>query len=291
MLASAAPCLECLSYGREVHDRSLIPMQFLREAGIHPQLLPLPDKPSYAAQDSQLDELQPTWNRAPIPAPLEAPLLAMQKQHGHPVQSRSQTEALISALSGDCSPAVLLEDDEQISLAQLWSTDEFMKQHFAAQLMHGPLQPLPIEQCKALCLDSTYSAQPAQQGERELPQKLMCPRSDSRAITHSVLSSMKAPLPLPDTAGDDIAPGLTFHDLVAPGQVLCDDYPSLPLVHVKDRSADSLAALRGPTRLAQTLQAKPISLAAAELLLDWSLRDPAAPDPSKRIQQVTHTPF
>lgn len=266
-------------------------MQFLREAGLHPQLLPLPDLPSHAAPDSQPDELQPTWNRVPVPPLLEAPLLISRKQHGAPVQSRYQTEMLLRALSGDCSAAVLPEENEQISLAELWSTDEFIKQHFATQLMHEPLQPLPIHEHESSCLNRTVDAQPAQQGPCELPQVLMCPRPDSRAVIQSALSSMKAPLPLPESARDDIAPGLTFHDLVAPGQVLSDEYPSLPLVHVKDRPADSSAASRSPIRLAQTLQAKPISLAAAELLLDWSLRDPAAPDPSKRIQKVGYTPF
>ena len=266
-------------------------MQFLREAGIHPQLLPQPAVTSHAAQDSQPDKFQPTWNRVATPSLLEAPLLATQKQNRAPVQSLSQSEMLLSALCGDRSTAALPEEDERISPAQLWSTDEFMMQHFATQLVHEPLQPLAWEEHKSLCLDVTMAAQPAQQCPPELPQMLLCPRPDSRALAQSVLSSMKAPLPLPETARDDIAPGLTFHDLVAPGQVLCDEYPSLPLVHITDRSADSLAALQGPSGLAQTLQAKPLSLAAAELLLDWSLNDPAAPDPSKRIQQVRNTPL
>ena len=289
-------CLAVSASGIEEGLQLMMPasMQFLREAGIHPQLLPLPGVPSHAVQDSQLDkiqpdEFQPTWNRAPTPALLQVPLLATQKQHRAPVQSRSQTEMLLRALSGDCTAAALPEEDEQISLAQLWSTDEFMKQRFATQLMHEPPQPPSWEDHKILHPDKMTAAQPAQEYPSELPQLLMCPRPDSRAVIQSALSSMKAPLPLTDDARDDVAQGLTFHDLVAPGQVLSDEYPSLPLVHVKDRPADSLAAWCGPTRLAQTLQAKPVSLAAAELLLDWSLRDPAAPDPSKRIQQVGHS--
>ena len=263
-------------------------MQFLRESGIHPQKLPLPDLTRHVVPDSHQDELQPPWDRANgAVLLLEPPLSVPHKQQGRAAHGLPQTETLLHALSGSCSAAALPDEEEQTSLAQRWSADDLMKQSFATQLMHEPLQPLLGKEHKSLC----QVVQAAQLGPCELPQALTCPRPDGRAVHASVLGSMMQPLPLPEAAGEDVAWGLTFHDLVAPGQVLCGEYPGLPLVQVKDRSADSLqVALYGPASLAQTLRVKPISLAAAELLLDWSLKDPAAPDPSKRIQQVGHAP-
>ena len=242
--------------------------------------------------DSHLDELQSAWDSASAAdLLLEPPLLAAHKQQERAARGLFGIAMLQLALSGDCTAAALPEEEEQTSLAQLWNADGLMKHTFATQLMHEPLQPLPGEEHRSWCLDSPKAGQPAQQSPCELPQILTCPRPDGRAVREGVLSSTMQPLSLPEIAGGDIAPGLTFHDLVAPGQILCDEYPGLPLVHVKNRSADSLAALSGPAKLAQDLQARSVSLAAAELLLDWSMKDPAVPDPSKRIQRVRHAPY
>ena len=265
-------------------------MQFLREAGIRPKQLPLPDFPWHVPPSIQLKALQPIWQIAPTPGLLEPPLIAAREQHGSKVQGPSVTGPLLSVLSADCSAAALPEEDQQTSLAQIWSADVFTEQTFATMLEFQPLQALQEEEHATLPLNGTMAVQSAQQLLCELPKVLMCPRPGGRVVCQGMLSSMMAPLPVPEAARDDITLGLTFHDLVGPGQVLCEEYPSLSLVQVMDRSAEDMAALHTPTRLAQDLQAKPVSLAAAELLLDWSLIDPTAPDPSKRIQQVRHKP-
>lgn len=266
-------------------------MQFLREAGIHPELLPSLYLPWHAPPNSQLEGLQPVWQRAPAPGLLEVPLLAAWEQHGRKVQGPFGVGSLRSALCSDCSAATLPVEDEQTSLAQLCSPDAFMQHTFATRLKLQPLQALSEQEHGALPLNATVVEQSAQNVLHELPEMIICPRPDGRAVSRSMLSSLMAPLQLPGAARDDMTHGLTFHDLVGPGQVLCDKYPSLPLVQIMDSSAEGMAALHTPSKLAQGLQAKPVSLAAAELLLDWSLNDPAAPDPSKRIQQVSNVYF
>jgi hypothetical protein len=78
----------------------------------------------------------------------------------------------------------------------------------------------------------------------------------------------------------DLSGLLTFHDLIAPAQVLSDTFQALPLVVIEDDDAWQQGSLLPLNRIATSLQLKAKSLATTELLLDWSLTDPHAPDPS-----------
>lgn len=237
--------------------------------------------------DSLLEDIQPTWSRRHTPVLLGPPLLIPQKLQGNPVNSLISTDTLLSLMAGSSHGLQLPEDNEHTSLAQLWDADAFIEQTFVTKLPHQPLQPLSLEQHEPSSLHDSIVAQPAHQGSYQLPQIIMSPRPGGREVMKCLHCSSVAALSLPEAAENDIAHELTFFDMVAPGQVLCDQYPTLPLVQIEDRPNVSLAPC-APSRLAQSLQAKPLGLAASELPLDWSLKDAAAPDPSKRLHQVRY---
>ncbi len=236
-------------------------------------------------QDSHLEDVQPTWSRRHTPVLLELPLLIAQNLQKNPVKSLINTDALLSLLAGSSHDLQFPKDNEHTSLAQLWDVDAFIHQTFVIKLPHQPLQPLSLEEHESSSVPDSIVAQPAHQDPYQLPQIVMSPRPGCREVLKNLLCSSMAALSLPEAAKNDIAHELTFYDMVAPGQVLCDQYPTLPLVQIEDRPYVSLAPC-APSKLAQSLQAKPFGLAASELPLDWSLKDPAAPDPSKRLLQV-----
>lgn len=253
---------------------------------MHPEPLPLPESPWHAKPDSdnQLANEICIWRAAFEPQPLEQPLLIAVRQGA--AKDTAQHEMLLGLPRRDIRPLTMPKEDEQPSLAQLWNADAITEQHTAMQLPMQPLQPLPLEQHGFYSVESSAAWQPAQRDDHELPQILMRPTPGSAEVMQRMLASSATALSLPEAGDTDVAHGLTFDELVAPGQVLCGHSLTLPPVHIEDGSADSLAALHAPVSIAKSLRAKPVSLAAMELLLDWSLKDPEAPDPSKLLQQV-----
>jgi len=285
---SRSPLTRLTKYWRGVKGGPLkvsIPVQFMQKAGIRPQPIPLPEKSMLTVLDSHLEDIQPTWSRRHTPVLLGPPLLIAQKLQGNPVKSLINADTLLSLMGSISHGLQLPKDNERTSLAQLWDVDAFIEQTFVTKLPHQPLQALSLEQHEPSSVHDSIVAQPAHQGQYQLPQIVMSPRPGGREVMKSLLCSSMAALSLPEAAEKDIAHELTFYDMVAPGQVLCDQYPTLPLVQIEDRPNVSLAPC-APSRLAQSLQAKPLGLAATELPLDWSMKDPAAPDPSKRLHQV-----
>jgi hypothetical protein len=192
----------------------------------------------------------------------------------------------------DILPMVLPQEGEHSGPDQHTNADAIMmvmEQHKAMQLPTHPLQPLPLDQYGSLSLESSAAWQSTQGNDFQLPQILRRPAPGSVEVMQHRLASSATALNLPEVGDGDVAHGLTFDTLVAPGQVICYQTLTLPPVHIEDRSADSLAALHAPASIAQSIRVKPISMAAMQLLSDWSLKDPQAPDPSKRLQQVGRT--
>lgn len=256
---------------------------------MHPEPLRLPESPWHAKPDSdnQLANEMCIWMAAFKPQPLEPPLLIAVRQDV--AEDTAQHEMLLGLPMRNIRPLAMPKEDEQPSLAQLWSADAIMEQHTAMQLPMQPLQPLPLEQHGSYSVENSAAWQLAQGNDHELPHILMRPTPGSAEVMQRMLASSATALSLPEAGDGDVAHGLTFDELVAPGQVLCNHSLTLPPVHIEDRSANSLAALHASVSIAQSIRAKPLSLAAMELLLDWSLKDPEAPDPSKRLQQVGRT--
>lgn len=213
------------------------------------------------------------------------------KQQGSSGEDGLQPEMLGSLSVSDPDSLTLPPEEERPSLAKLWDTDAIMEQKFCTKLARQALQPLPLEQTRLIACSAGW--QPAQQMLHPLPRIIVQSRLMANGVAERMLCSSSAMFPalsLPETGSCDITLGLTFLDLVMPGQVLCDQYPTLPLVHIDSKPAISLPALHAPIRIAQGMQAKALGLAATELLLDWSLKEPAAPDPAKRLMSVSCRP-
>lgn len=100
-------------------------------------------------------------------------------------------------------------------------------------------------------------------------------------IARAVLHSIPAVVITDPCADADFTDGTSFHDLVAPGQVLSDTFQMLPLV-ILDDPADAAAETSAVPvgSMLKGLQLKGRNLAVSELLLDWSLTDASAPDPT-----------
>ena len=205
-----------------------------------------------------------------------------------------QPKALPNCQISSAAPLPIPEDAALLSprLTQLWDAEYITQQLFAVKLtQHAPQLSL-LKHHEPCQLASSMAGTPAQQALQLLPQVIMVPRLSSRCIIEKLLSSsLSVALSLPESKDlAAVAAGLSFHDVVAPGQVLCDTHPTLPLVLTEDKPGTTAPALHRPVHVAQSLQAKPLSLAATELLLDWSLKNPAAPDPTKRLKKVRYAP-
>ena len=280
-------------------DSSLMMMlQFWRESGLQPEELPVlstyhrtnPDSqrpPNGTKHGSQMG-LAGSWRtNAGLPlleVPLTVPRVQGQPNAGHSIVP----EVLPRHQKSSVSLLPIPEEAVCSGLAQLWDADSITQQLFAVKLTQQAQQLSLPHQHETWQLELCMAAWSAQQGLHLLPQVMMTPRLSSRYIIEQLLSSsLSSACNLPES--DDmavIAAGLSFHDVVAPGQVLCDSHPTLPLVLIEDKAGTTAPMLHGPLRIAQSIQAKPLSLAAVEILLDWSLKNPAAPDPIKRLKKV-----
>ncbi len=98
-------------------------------------------------------------------------------------------------------------------------------------------------------------------------------------IGRALLQSMPALVISHAPADADIANGITFHELIAPGQVLSDTFQTLPVVMLED-PGHARAEASAVTGMLKGLQLKSRNLAVSELLLDWSMTDASAPDPT-----------
>ncbi|BDA43161.1 probable protein SHORTAGE IN CHIASMATA 1 at N-terminal half [Coccomyxa sp. Obi] len=96
------------------------------------------------------------------------------------------------------------------------------------------------------------------------------------------LSALDIHDPHPET---DLSEGLTFHDMIAPGQVLSDTFQTLPLVILDDAAISGGASIVESSAvpvadMLKVLHLKARNLALSELVLHWSLTDASAPDPT-----------
>ena len=274
--------------------------QFWRESGIQPEELPVLDtyhhtnpdsqRPASGAKHSSQPGLAGSWRKDVGLPLLEVPIVVPRVQERPNAGHRVVPEVMPRHQMSSASLLPVPEQAVCSSLAQLWEADSIMQQLFAVKLTQQAQQLSLPHQHETWQLELSESAWSAQQGLHLLPQVIMTPRLSSRYVIEQLLScSLSSACSLPES--DDlavIAAGLSFHDVVAPGQVLCDSHPTLPLVLIEDKASITAPALHEPVRIAQSIQAKPLSLAAIEILLDWSLKNPAAPDPSKRLKKVRH---
>ena len=278
-------------------DSSLTVSQFWRESGILPEELPVlntycrtnPDsqRPAKGAKHSSQTGLTGSW-REKVGLPLlEVPIVVPRVQE-QPHAAHSIVPEVLPRHQMSSSSLLPIPEEAGVSPAQLWDADSITQQLFAVKLTQQAQQLSLPHQHETWQLELSMAASSAQQELHLLPQVVMTPRLSSRYVIEQLLSGSLSPAcSLPES--DDlavIAAGLSFHDVVAPGQVLCDSHPTLPLVLIEDKVNKTAPALHGPVRIAQSIQAKPLSLAAIEILLDWSLKNPAAPDPSKRLKKV-----
>ena len=281
-------------------DSPLMMSQFWRESGNQPEELPVlntyhrtnPDsqRPAKGAKHSSQTGLACSWRKNMGLPLLEVPIVVPRVQ-GQPNAGHSIVPEVLPM--HQMSSAILLPIPEEAvcsSLAQLWDADSITQQLLTVQLTQQAQQLLLPHQHETWQLELSMAACSAQQGLHLLPQIIMTPRLGSRYVLKQLLSSsLSSKCSLPKSSGlAVIAAGLSFHDMVAPGQVLCDSHPTLPLVLIEDKANITAPALHGPLRIAQSIQAQPLSLAAIEILLDWSLKNPAAPDPSKRLKKVRY---
>jgi hypothetical protein len=161
--------------------------------------------------------------------------------------------------------------------------DAIMQRLYAQQLQQPHVQAPPV--CSAppeisfsSTLDTACTA---------LPLPLMPPQrsaaAERRSMAADLLSSCPA-LAVPALPEPDLAAGRTFIELIAPGQVLRDAFMTLPLVFIEEQEEQHGPEGGQDAMLAKRL--KPRNLMPSQLLLDWSLADPGAPDPSGRILQA-----
>lgn len=148
----------------------------------------------------------------------------------------------------------------------------------AEELRQMEAQPSSAEQCTATLL----------------PVSAVAPSHNSMTVRAHIAAEVVQPCqsaPFAESSAPDLSKGLTFHDLIAPAQVLLDSFQTLPLVLFEEdlpsaNACKHSSSLMPPGRIAGSLQLKQRSVASIELLLDWSLTDPAAPDPSGRIDRA-----
>lgn len=279
---------------------SLMMLQFWRGSGIEPEELPVlntyhrtdPEgqRPAKGAKHSSQTGLAGSWRRNVGLPLLEVPILVSRVQEQPNAGYSIVPEALPKHQMSSSTLLPIPEEAVGSSLAELWDADSITQQLLAVKLIQQAQQLSLPHQHETWQLELSMAAWSAQQGLFLLPKVIMTPRLSSRYVIEQLLSScLSSAYSLPKN--NDLAvitAGLSFHDVVAPGQVLCDSHPTLPLVLIEDKASMTATALHGPMRIAQSIQAKPLSLAAIEILLDWSLKNPAAPDPSKRLKKVRH---
>ena len=166
----------------------------------------------------------------------------------------------------------------------LCDTDAVLQRHFM-QRLEQPALDLPGRDQRAHAQLSTLQFSVEEQWPLlEVP--LLAPQLDGPRVwarcTAELMQSCSplafAALPEPDLAG-----GVTFEGLIAPCQVLSDALMMLPLVSIGQEPGSSKPDLAPHARIVHTLHLKPRNLEHLQLTLDWSLADPAAPDPSGRL--------
>ena len=170
----------------------------------------------------------------------------------------------------------------------LCDPDAVLQRHFFGQHLEQPTQDVPDPgQCAEVQLPASPVSAHEQWPLLEVP--LTGPEpSGATAWARCALELLQRhpPLAVPALPEPDVAGGATFEDRVAPCLVLDDALMLLPLVRLEREPVAAQPDLASHARIVDALRLKPRSLAHLQLVLDWSLADPAAPDPSGRLSRA-----
>lgn len=165
----------------------------------------------------------------------------------------------------------------------VYNTDEIVQKLFA--------QPLVQPDIELLVMDKLPSVRSASQFQDKDSRPLLAvptvvPEHSSVTVRQDIAAALLQSLSAVSITGSDHAAdpsaGVTFHELIAPGQMLSDTFQTLPLVILEDagNAADARAETSAvpPASMLKGLHVKKRNLALSELVLDWSLTDASAPD-------------
>ena len=264
-------------------------MQIRQSIGLDPQYLPTSQStvPTAVLED---DSSRPPVSADTVPGPsiwsdtiLELPIFPADSDNPvgkHVVQLGDLQQACAAAYQ-ETAPS------SEAPVPVLCDPDAVLQRHFG-QLLEQPTPLIPEHSLSAeVQLPVPVSSAVEQWPLLEVP--LMAAQPGGATVwarCAAELLQSYPPLSIAALPEPDLAGGATFESLIAPCQVLDEAFMLLPLVSLDQEPAATEPHLAPHAHIVDALHLKPRNMAHLQLLLDWSLADPAAPDPTGRLSRA-----